>query len=206
MYQGIIFDLDGTLWDSTRQILPAWNAVLRRCGKDRRLTCKDMEGFMGKTAAQIAALMLPEEPLEESISIVKECCQEELSYLEEHGGTLYAGLRPTLSHLSASHRLFIVSNCQEGYIEAFLKAHDLGHYFKDFQCEGHTGRSKGENIKAVMARNHLVSAVYVGDTQGDLDASDAAGVPFIHAAYGFGQVCRCVPEIHCLEELGPLCD
>jgi phosphoglycolate phosphatase len=38
-----------------------------------------------------------------------------------------------------------------------------------------------------MQRNKLKEAVYVGDTQGDYDATVAAGIPFIYARYGFGQ-------------------
>lgn len=205
MYQGIIFDLDGTLWDSTLQILPAWNAVLQHSGKDRKLSHRDIKGFMGKTAAQIAELMLPDDPLEVSLPIVKRCCAEELRYLEKNGGTLYPHLEETLQILSQKHDLFIVSNCQEGYIETFLEAHRLHRYFKDFKCEGSHGQPKGENIKSVIARNRLTSAVYVGDTQGDLDAADFAAIPFIHAAYGFGQVNRLVPKIHTLAELPPLC-
>lgn len=38
-----------------------------------------------------------------------------------------------------------------------------------------------------MERNQLKSAVYVGDTEGDENAAHTAGIPFIHAAYGFGK-------------------
>ena len=39
-----------------------------------------------------------------------------------------------------------------------------------------------------MARNGVERAVYVGDTTGDRDAARLAGVPFVHAAYGYGRV------------------
>ncbi|MDE7279616.1 MAG: HAD hydrolase-like protein, partial [Oscillospiraceae bacterium] len=96
---------------------------------------------------------------------------------------------------------FIVSNCQSGYIETFLEYHKLGKYFADFECPGGTGFAKAENIRIVMERNGLEKAVYVGDTQGDLDASDSAGIPFIHAAYGFGNVDRNVPEAQSFSEV-----
>ena len=67
--------------------------------------------------------------------------------------------------------------------------------FDDFESAGATGLSKGENIKLVVERNNIDKAVYIGDTQGDLDSADFAGVPFIRAAYGFGQMNRPVPEI-----------
>ena len=38
-----------------------------------------------------------------------------------------------------------------------------------------------------MEKYGISSAVYVGDTQGDMEASYQAGLPFVWAAYGFGQ-------------------
>lgn len=39
-----------------------------------------------------------------------------------------------------------------------------------------------------MKRNKLKSPVYVGDTQGDFQAAQYAGIPFVYASYGFGEV------------------
>ena len=39
-----------------------------------------------------------------------------------------------------------------------------------------------------MKENHLKNPVYVGDTQGDANACREAGIPFILAEYGFGDV------------------
>ena len=113
----------------------------------------------------------------------------------EHGGRLYPKLRETLVELRRSYALIIVSNCQDGYIQDFLDFADMRGLFGDFESAGGTGLSKGENIKLVIERNSIDKAVYVGDTQGDLDSADFAGIPFIRAAYGFGQMNRPVPEI-----------
>ena len=61
-------------------------------------------------------------------------------------------------------------------------------YFTDWECSGRTGLPKGENIRLVVERNHLQAPVYVGDTRLDYEAAQQAGVPFIHAAYGFGTI------------------
>lgn len=208
--QAVIFDLDGTLWDSTAQILPAWNQVLRRRGTGHVLTLDEMKGYMGRTVEEIAALMLPHIPPDEGVSILKECCREEVITLRETGGTLYPGLREALQELAGDYILAIVSNCQDGYIQSFLHAHQLSDCFADFECFGRTGRSKGENIRLVMDRNHITTALYVGDTQGDWDAARQAGIPFVHAAYGFGKL-SCLDEktqppagIESFEHLRPL--
>lgn len=203
---GIIFDLDGTLWDSSEQVAGAWSVILsRRSETDRRVRSKvtgeDMRGYMGKTMEVIAALMLPDTDEKTRLEIMDECGEYENEYLSEHGGKLYPDLEKELERLSKSFKLFIVSNCQSGYIETFLEYHGLGKYFADFECPGGTGLAKAENIRIVMERNGLEKAVYVGDTQGDLDASDSAGIPFIHAAYGFGTVNREVPEVKSFSEV-----
>ena len=59
---------------------------------------------------------------------------------------------------------------------------------------------------ADQAVDHI-TAVYVGDTAGDLEASRNAGTDFIYAAYGFGRLDaekERVPVIRCLEELAEL--
>ncbi|EHI99601.1 HAD-superfamily hydrolase, subfamily IA, variant 1 [Clostridium sp. DL-VIII] len=187
--KGIIFDLDGTLWNASTQVVPAWNIVLNRHSElDKQITINDMKGFMGKTINVIAEIMFPEMDLEKSVEILKECCNEEQRYLRKHGGILYPKLEDTLKLLSENYSLFIVSNCQDGYVQAFLDYHKLWSYFKDIEMSGRTGKSKGENIKIIIERNKLKESVYVGDTSGDLDGANYAGIPFIYAEYGFGQL------------------
>ena len=57
-----------------------------------------------------------------------------------------------------------------------------------------------------MERNHLKDVVYVGDTLGDSRACTEAGIPFIFAAYGFGEVPDAPNVIHSIRELIPLFD
>lgn len=187
--KGIIFDLDGTLWDASQQVVPAWNIALGRHKElHKQITAQDMKGFMGKQLETIASMMLPDMDLEDSKKILMECCKEEQVYLSEHGATLYPQLEETLKKLKAEYSLYIVSNCQDGYVQAFLNYHKLWDYFDDIEMSGRTGKCKGENIKMVIERNNLSEAVYVGDTITDFEGAKYAKIPFIHAAYGFGEV------------------
>ncbi len=202
MKKGIIFDLDGTLWDSSEQVAEAWSETLKsRPETDRQVTGENLRGYMGKTLEAIADLMLPELPKKLRMEIMKECCDNEEQYLRKVGGRLFPDLEKELERLCGKYSLFIVSNCQSGYIETFLEYHKLGKYFTDFECPGGTGLGKGENIKLVMERNGIEKAVYVGDTQGDCDSADFAGIPFIHAAYGFGSINRAVPAVYSFSEI-----
>lgn len=205
MVDGILFDLDGTLWDSLDGICLAWNQALARLRPDLAgsVTPARIKGCMGMLLPDIAKALFPQVDPGEIPSLLEACCALENEYLARHGATLCPGVAETLPLLAERCPLFIVSNCHGGYIESFFAAHGLGRYFTDWECPGRTGLPKAENIRAVVERNELRSPVYVGDTQGDFKAATAAGVPFIHAAYGFGAV-EGVPSIRSLAELPAL--
>lgn len=187
MKKAIIFDLDGTLWDSTGSAPAIWNRILdKHQVYDVRMTQEWTKSLMGKTMEEIGGIIFPDMSAEERDGIIDEFCEEEVSYLTEHGGILYEGVRETLEALKKDYELYIVSNCQDGYVESFFHAHNLGEYFTDIEMSGRTGMPKGYNIKLLMERNQLEQAFYVGDTDGDERATREAGIPFVWASYGFG--------------------
>src|SRR5574344_2402468 len=99
MKKGIIFDLDGTLWNSSEKVVIAWNRAFEKKGLSLRITDEDMRGFMGKQLIDIARLMFPNADDEFLNDVLTECSDEELSYLSKVGGTLYPKLEQTLSSL-----------------------------------------------------------------------------------------------------------
>ena len=202
MKKGLIFDMDGTLWDSAENVAVSWNIAIKESGMiERVLTTADIQGVMGKTMDKIADALFPELSKEDRMTLLEACCKLENEYLREHGGELYPDLEEVWTELSKDYELYIVSNCQAGYIEAFLDHYGFWKYFKDIECYGNNLKQKGDNIRLLADRNGLEAAAYVGDIQGDYDASKAAGVGFIHAAYGFGTINEEVPAISCMKEL-----
>ena len=190
-YDSVIFDLDGTLWDAVDGVIETWKIILKKHPEIERdeITRKDLEVGMGLLAADIGKGLFPKETSEVQLKLMKECSVEECRYLAENGGKIYDNLEDTLKVLKDKGiKLFIVSNCQDGYIEAFLKAHNMESYFIDSECPGRTGKNKSENIKLIVERNNLKKPVYVGDTITDANSAKEAGVPFIFASYGFGDV------------------
>ena len=156
---GIIFDVDGTLWDSVEVVAESWNlAIKENSDLEPNLNREILQGLFGKTM-------------------------------------------DTLKELALEYPLFIVSNCQCGYIEVMMKGAGMEPYIKDFLCFGQTQTSKDLTILKLMEKNNLTSPVYVGDTQGDADSCKKAGIPFIFAAYGLGDVKEDYPTIHSFSEL-----
>lgn len=202
----VIFDLDGTLWDSAASVAASWNEALDLEGEGSSIrgviTDEEVHSVMGKTMTEIAGIVLPGMEPAQRAEIFEACMKYENEYVSVHGGMLFAGVRETLAELKKmGYKLAIVSNCQAGYIEAFLRSMNMRAFFCDYEEWGRTGRPKGENIRLVMERNNAEDAIYIGDTYGDKKASDQAGILFIHAAYGFGEVPGAAASIDKFSEL-----
>lgn len=202
MKKGIIFDMDGTLWDSSTEVAFSWSKAVASSGiTEKSFQKEDIMRVMGKPMDELAALLFPELGKREQEQLLASCCEVENAYLREHGAILYENVEEVLRALSKEYFLAIVSNCQCGYIEAFLEYYGLEEYISDLQCFGMNGLPKGENIRLVVERNALDEAIYIGDIQGDYEASQAAGVGFIHASYGFGTIADPVPYVESFSEI-----
>ena len=187
MTDGIIFDVDGTLWDSTTVVEKAYNKALREFGiTDITIKADDLKKLFGLPMDDIIKVLLPDSSEELRKKFKPLCFSYEEDHLRKEAGTVYPGLEETLKVLSGKYPLFIVSNCQAGYIELFFEKTGLGKYFKDHTCPGDTGLLKAGNIKYIAEKNGLKCPVYVGDTHMDEEACREAGVPFVFASYGFG--------------------
>lgn len=199
MKKAILFDLDGTLWDSGETVLPAWNRVLAEVQVRELLTKEELDSFMGLGPQDLADKFLPmlDSP-EERLALFTRCFDAEVEAIRENGAQLYEGVVEMLTALKARGCfLAVVSNCKDGYIQAFLDYYQLHGLFTDFESAGATGLTKGENIALVLSRNGFTTAdaLYVGDTVWDMEASQKAGVDFLHAAYGFGSVPDGTPAV-----------
>ena len=186
----VIFDLDGTLWDSAESVAESWNIEIERVtGQTSSITADGIRRNMGKTMNEIADDVMSEYPLPFRYELARKCEVFENAYIAEHGGKLFEGVRETLKVLKAQGvQMAVVSNCQEGYVPAFLTSMGMKDIFDDYEEWGRSGFLKAENIRLVMERNGADKAVYVGDIQKDADASAKAGVPCIFASYGFGHI------------------
>ena len=203
MKKGIIFDVDGTLWDSAKPVAESWTLMLERRYPElaRIITPDDMYRNMGKTMDAIGADLFPGLAPDKRDEVMDACMRYENEYLADHPGVTYPNMKETLAALSREYGLYIVSNCQEGYIEALMAACGIASYISDTECIGATGRPKGDNIRLVMERNGLEKCLYVGDTAMDQEAAGKAGIPFVFASYGFGQASGAEAVIGSLVEL-----
>ena len=187
-YESLIFDIDGTLWDSRALVAEGYNIQLKQENLAHLcVTAEDLKPLFGKVMTEIADVILASIDPNERYPLMERCMETENRYLFENECNIgYPGILETVRELAKKYRLFIVSNSQCGYPELCMEKLGLTPYIEGHLCFGDTGTSKGKTIRTLMEKYHLTSCAYVGDTQGDYEATVEADVPFIWAAYGFG--------------------
>ena len=185
----IVFDLDGTLWSPLSLSLTAWHTACQEFGFSvEQLTAENLLKMYGMTLDDASRFLLPGSTVKQQEQISERVFAMENRMIAQGHGDLYPQVKEILNVLSQTKRLFIASNCQMDYIEAFLKAKQLEDLFCDTICFGETMRPKAENVATLVERNSIANAIVVGDASTDLHAARQTGVPFVYAAYGFGKV------------------
>ena len=187
-YESLIFDIDGTLWDSRELVAQGYNIQLRAEGLEKYcVTAQDLKPLFGRVMTELADALFPFLPEGERYGLMERCMATENRFLHNNPCHIgYPKVAQTIHALSKKHRLFIVSNSQRGYPDLCIEKLGLDEDIRGHLCFGDTGTSKGKTIRALMERYHIENCAYVGDTQGDYEATLEAGIPFIWAAYGFG--------------------
>ena len=200
---GIILDIDGTLWNTTGVVSGAWNKAIDDLGYDAPKTNPALlQKEFGKPMNVIADDLWPALTQEQKNILMEECCkQEQIALAQNQDDITYPAVRDTIQKLSERFSLYIVSNCQSGYIELTMRKNSIESFIRDHECYGNTKKGKADNLRLLVERNALKAPVYVGDTQGDADACREAGVKFIWASYGFGSVQNCAAQIDRFDQL-----
>ena len=201
--KSLIFDIDGTLWDSRAIVAEGYNDYLREIGRgDLQVDAEYLKTLFGKTMTEIADIMLDSIAVPERYDVMQGCMDREDEFLHQNECDIaFPGVKELLPELKEDYRLFIVSNAQCGYPELMMDKLGIREHFEGWMCFGDTGLPKGDTIRILMERHGIDDAVYIGDTQGDLEASQVAGIPFLFCAYGFGSPERYDAKIDAFSDL-----
>ena len=202
-FESLNFDIDGTLWDSREIVAEGYNVQLKEEGLEHlSVNAEILKTVFGKVNTEIANILFASLPEEVRYPLLERCMERENQFLYENECKIgYPKVKETLEELHKKHRLFIVSNSQCGYPELCMDKLGLTHLFSGDLCFGQTLTCKGETIKKLMKDHNITSACYIGDTLGDMEASDLAGIPFVYCTFGFGTVDHYWKKIDSFAEL-----
>jgi phosphoglycolate phosphatase-like HAD superfamily hydrolase len=181
----IIFDIDGTLFETQRVTVPAVRKTFAAYGlkePDPDTICT----FFGRSVASYEAWLAGLCPPDMAAEIVDATNRRELALIRE-AGRLYPGVREALDALrKAGHRMAVCSNGPEGYVGEFLDAFDLRGFFDAVFTRGARFQGKQDMIAEVLRAIPDRPVFMVGDRQDDVSGAHENGARAIGAHYGFG--------------------
>lgn len=184
----IFFDLDGTLWDASKSTAIAWNQVFKKWNLNITITEYDIRSVAGKPYLECLNILAPETlQHKHKNSILEELTLTEKEYMQTYGGEFYPDSLSVIKNLADKHHLYLVSNCNGWYLDAFLEKSELLSVFRETICFTTKNQNKFNNLKYLIEKYTIHSGYYVGDTQGDQMAATQAGLEYIHMTYGFGE-------------------
>ncbi len=181
----VIFDLDGTLYDTEKVSIEALQTALSKFNIND-VTDDEIRGQFGEVTDTIVRNLVPNMGEKFYMSL-----KEEIKYQEEklipEKGELYDGIKEMMDELDKNgYDLSICSNGRVKYIEIVLRTTDIEHYFTHIKGN-EPGKSKADQLDSLLDDLDTDKAVMVGDRYHDIEAAKKVGVPSIGAAYGFGR-------------------
>lgn len=210
--QAMIFDLDGTLFQTETLILPAYHATfaqLREEGLYEGTTPPEslILGSLGMLLNDIFQRVMPDASSQAKSRANELLLHHQLEGLYRGEGKLYPTVAETLTQLHARGiRLFIASNGLEDYVRVVIKQKDLSSLFEGLYSAGeYQTKSKVDLVRILLNRHQLASAWMVGDRSSDVEAGMKNHLPVIGCAYaGFaqeGELAGSAQVIHSFREL-----
>jgi phosphoglycolate phosphatase len=185
----VVFDLDGTLVDSSRDLADAGNATLGTYGRPP-LPEPEVVAMVGDGARELVRRLLQAARLDTSLDDALErflaCYDERLLKTTRP----YDGVITVLEALKPTTELAVLTNKPEAASRRLLAGLELAHYFRDIiGGDSPYGRKPDpRGLFALLGRYDVPNedALMVGDSMNDLLVAEAAAVPMCFARYGFG--------------------
>jgi phosphoglycolate phosphatase len=184
----IIFDLDGTLVDSSIDICNSLNYAIRPYSSSE-VSVEETIALVGEGATALVRKLIEERGLDlDPATLLRRFFGYYEAHMTDHSAP-YPGVETVLRALPGQKKA-IVSNKLEALSTELLKALNLLGYF-DYVAGGDTSLQKKpspEPILNVLSRFDILpgDALFVGDSIFDITASRAAGVKSVAVLYGYG--------------------
>ena len=187
-YKAIIFDLDGTLLDTLADLAEGTNYALRVNGFPER-TLDEIRRFVGNGARKLIERAVPDGQAEAALEKVRQDFNVYYKvHCKDHTGP-YPGIMEMLQELvQQGYSLGVVSNKPDFAVQELIPEYFPGIFTSvSGERQGVAKKPAPDLIREAMKNLQADSsnAVYVGDSEVDLEAAANAGIPCISVAWGF---------------------
>ncbi len=189
----LAFDLDGTLVDSAPDILPALNQMMTKLGKEL-VSLTQVQYWLGNGMAMLIKRALTGQlhPVQWDPTEFEQARQFFIDFYQQSNGSatrLFDHVPEVLAELSRRYPLALVTNKPRQFTEPLLQQLGIGQFFNAVWCADDVARAKPEPdmLLALARQQQLLAAdiLLVGDSENDIFAARAAGMPVIALSYGY---------------------
>lgn len=188
MIKNLIFDLDGTLLNTLSDLRDSTNFALKKFDFPERST-EEIRNFVGNGLRMLIRRAVPNETDEETVDRV--LAEMKAHYREHyHDGTVpYDGILPFLTEMKKrGFHMAIVSNKADPMVQLLRTL-----YFDDLisvavgELEGIARKPAPDMVEIAMQRLGCTAenAVYIGDSEVDIETAKNAGLPCLSVGWGF---------------------
>ncbi|MGE7091457.1 HAD hydrolase-like protein [Lysinibacillus sp. NPDC048646] len=192
MKKAIIFDMDGTLFQTNLILEPALTSTfdeLRAKGLWQGDTpIEKYREIMGVTLPVVWETLCPKHSLEireESNAIFHTKLIEQI---QNRKGALYPNAEQTLATLSENYYLYIASNGQMEYLQAIVETYQLERFIKGtYSIQSILSGHKSDLVRKVVVENNIHHGAVVGDRASDIQAAQDNHLQSIGVRFDFAQ-------------------
>ncbi|MDA0871573.1 MAG: HAD family hydrolase [Firmicutes bacterium] len=198
MKKAILFDLDGTILDTIKDIHQAVNIGLKTYGY-QDVTVDKVKKSVGSGAMQMIALCAPSAN-QEMVKHIHDAYQTSYDQNDKDLTTIYDGMLSLLKELKKKYQLAVVSNKYDHLVQSLIH-----HYFPNI-FDAALGMTKDLPIKPepdmvlkILYDLNIIpsEAIYIGDSEPDIIVSKRIGMDHIAVSYGYR-------DEHILKALSPM--
>lgn len=184
----IIFDLDGTLVDSSVDITNALNYALEPHGK--RLSVEDTIRIVGEGITRLIERVVGSADASTKAEVTERFLEHYSSHIVDFTRE-YPGARETLKRLE-DYKKAVISNKKEHLSKKVLECLGLLEYFDIVAGSDSAPEKKPSSVPILKVLSELrvepSDALIVGDSNFDVDAGKAAGITTVAVTYGYKPV------------------
>lgn len=190
--KNIIFDLDGTLVDTVKVTIPAFESVMEDL-KNKKLiqnipSKKDIMKYIGYPIDQIFINLYGSNDnklVEESVKLLDH--YEEI-IIRENNNIFFDGVLEVLNYLKEKgYNIMILSNCNIAYLNSILNKGIEKYIDKPYCSEMFDWEDKEIVMKKIIDLNKKEEYIMVGDRKHDIIAAKNNGIKSIGCEYGYGK-------------------
>ncbi|HOO74546.1 MAG TPA: HAD family hydrolase [Tepiditoga sp.] len=188
--KNIVFDIDGTLVDTKKVTIPAFEMVLTELkneGYEIEIDPKEILKYIGYTIDSIFINLLKTNDkilIEKSIKLLDKYEEEVLDKTEN---IFFDGVLEVMEYLRKNgKKLFLLSNCNIKYMNKILEK-GLKEYIDSPNCsEMFDWKEKDYVLKTLMEKELSDNFIMIGDRKHDMNAALKNNIPCVGCDYGYG--------------------